>query len=370
MADDFRRRMELKFELMQLAEESGFSREGMLIALDVTSGQLRGWLSGRELTEEYLKSGQVPTSNSNAPPEHIVEKMRKEVGRVRLDLANRVLRNARKREAMAPLTREEFENGWTHIPNPEEPNVVYRLNGNANALDGRLGMIRSAQLSAGLDNEPSYDIDGKIDIPVVGRSGKLGYVTVDLGDMPLSQSREVVLDVAWKQYQDWIDQFPYDPENDAQTDFIEKFLKAKQQYRDLFTAFNLSHPEISRIISEGVEPDENDHVQTKGRSLAASFAAYTYPRFPPRDIIYILQKSLQSWAADTLHAVDLCVRQNKPIPHQIAKPVVPTEELMKASTYMVALNAQMIKELKARTAKKKVDPAKYTELPEVMAAKL
>lgn len=342
MADDFRQRMELKLELMRLYEESGFSREGTALALNVTLGQLRGWLSGREQVEAYLQSGQVPTSNTNAPSDHIVEKLKNEIRNVRLDLAHRVLQNARNKEAIAPLTRQEFEHGWKHVPNADEPNVAHQIAGNA--------------------SEEIRESSGKHYVPVIGRSGTLGFVS--------STSGEHLLETAWLQYQAWLRQSPYSAESFDRIDFIEKFLKAKQQYRDLFTAFNLTHPEVSRIMSLGVEPDEDNYVQTKGRSMAASFATYAYPRFPPKDMVYVLQRALQSWAADTLHSFDVQATGGEPNQLYIPKPEVPVEELMHASTYMLALNSEMIKKLKAITSKHKIDPARYTELPEVLATKL
>ncbi|NKW11367.1 hypothetical protein HGG76_27620 [Ochrobactrum tritici] len=197
---------------------------------------------------------------------------------------------------------------------------------------------------------------------MIGRSGTLGFVS--------STSGEHLLETAWLQYQAWLRQSPYSAESFDRIDFIEKFLKAKQQYRDLFTAFNLTHPEVSRIMSLGVEPDEDNYVQTKGRSMAASFATYAYPRFPPKDMVYVLQRALQSWAADTLHSFDVQATGGEPNQLYIPKPEVPVEELMHASTYMLALNSEMIKKLKAITSKHKIDPARYTELPEVLATKL
>lgn len=84
--------------------------------------------------------------------------------------------------------------------------------------------------------------------------------------------------------------------------------------------------------------------------MAASFATYAYPRFPPKDMVYVLQRVLQSWAADTLHSFDVQATGGEPNQWYIPKPEVPVEELMHASTYMLALNSEMIKKLKAITS--------------------
>lgn len=129
--------------------------------------------------------------------------------------------------------------------------------------------------------------------------------------------------------------------------------------------FNIDHAEMAEIITADVEPRENDNGREKGRSMVASWASFAYLRYPPSEIVDVLNGALEEWAKKAITQIEKHGMKNDPA--LIANlPKLPVDDLKNASTRIVALKRKQAEALRTFRSQNSVDPKKYTWVPQAL----